>query len=79
MSPTVLREGPYRFFFNSREEPRPHVHIATSDGTAKFWLEPMVELAGYYNLKSKELDKIEAIVREKQDEFRAAWHRHFSQ
>ena len=26
MSPTVLREGPYRLFFFSREEPRPHVH-----------------------------------------------------
>ncbi len=33
--PTILRKGPFRFFFNSREETRIHVHVATSDGTAK--------------------------------------------
>jgi hypothetical protein len=27
MSPTVLRIGPYRFFFYSREETRPLIHI----------------------------------------------------
>jgi len=25
--PTIYRESPYRFFFNSREESRMHVHI----------------------------------------------------
>jgi hypothetical protein len=79
MSPTILRDGPYRFFFNSREEPRIHVHISTADGTAKFWLEPIVALADYHNLKTKELSVIEAIVQERQDEFRTAWRRHFSQ
>jgi hypothetical protein len=29
MSPTILREGQYRFYFNSREEPRMHVHVET--------------------------------------------------
>ena len=37
MSPTVLRIGGYRFFFNSREETRRHIHVATVEGTAKFW------------------------------------------
>lgn len=27
MSPTILKIGPYRFFFNSREEIRRHVHV----------------------------------------------------
>ena len=45
MSPTVFRDGAYRFFFFSREEPRMHVHVASSEGEAKFWIEPMVELA----------------------------------
>ena len=27
MSPTIHREGPYRFYFNSREESRMHVHV----------------------------------------------------
>ncbi len=79
MSPTVLRTGLYRFFFNSREETRRHVHIATADGVAKFWLEPLIALASYHNLSSEELRAIEALVREHQDEFNAAWDRHFSQ
>ena len=79
MSPTVLRVGPYRFFFNSREETRRHVHVATADGVAKFWLEPIVALASYHNLSSKELRTIEALVREREDEFRSAWNQHFAQ
>ncbi|HKZ87266.1 MAG TPA: DUF4160 domain-containing protein [Anaerolineae bacterium] len=79
MSPTVLRVGRYRFFFNSREESRRHVHVATADGVAKFWLEPIVALASYYNLRSNDLRAMEALVREREDEFRAAWDRHFSQ
>ena len=40
--PTVLRDGPYRFYFYSHElnEP-PHVHIDRDDLSAKFWLEPV--------------------------------------
>jgi hypothetical protein len=56
--PTILILGKYRFFFNSREELRMHVHISTSDGTAKFWLEPIISLADYYNLLTKELREI---------------------
>ena len=79
MSPTILRTGPYRFFFNSREESRMHVHVSMPDGTAKFWLEPIVALADYYNLPARKLRKIESIVQEHQEEFKNAWHRHFSQ
>lgn len=40
--PTVLRRGPYRFFFyaGDRDEP-PHVHIEHEDRQAKFWLDPV--------------------------------------
>jgi hypothetical protein len=55
MSPTVLKVGRFRFFFNSREERRRHVHVSTSDGTAKFWLEPEVALATSYNLSEKDV------------------------
>ncbi len=34
--PTVYREGPYRFFFNSREETRVHIHVQSPDGVGKF-------------------------------------------
>jgi hypothetical protein len=79
VSPTVLLVGPYRFFFNSREETRVHVHVATSDGTAKFWLDPIVALDSYNNVRTAQLATIEELVREREHEFRAAWHRHFQQ
>jgi len=79
MSPTILRVGEYRFFFNSREEPRVHVHIATVNGTAKFWLEPITALADYHNLRSKDLRKIEKLVKEYENEFKEAWRKHFEQ
>ncbi len=77
--PTIYREGPYRFFFNSREETRMHIHVQSPDGISKFWLEPIVALAESHSLTSKELSKIEQIVREHQDGFIAAWRRHFGQ
>ena len=43
--PTIHREGGYRSFFFSREETRPHVHIYSADGEAKYRLEPKLELA----------------------------------
>lgn len=76
--PTIYREGPYRFFFNSREETRMHVHSQASEGIAKFWLEPTVALAEAHNLTAKDLSRIEQIVRDHQDEFIAAWRRHFA-
>jgi hypothetical protein len=45
MAPTVFRHGAFRFFFFSREETRMHVHVAHTDGEAKYWLEPQIELA----------------------------------
>ena len=79
MSPTILKIGPYRFFFNSREEIRRNIHVSCADGVAKLWLEPIVSLASYYGLPPKNLRQIEEIVREKEDEFRSAWDQHFSQ
>jgi len=72
MSPTILKIGPYRFFFNSREEVRPHIHVSCPAGVAKFWLEPLVSLASYYRLSARELRHIEEIVKEHEDEFKSA-------
>ena len=40
--PSVLRSGPYRFYFFSHEpnEP-PHVHIDRDEATAKVWLDSL--------------------------------------
>ena len=37
--PTVLRSGPYRFFFyaGDHHEP-PHIHVERDHSKAKFWL-----------------------------------------
>lgn len=79
MSPTILIYGKYRFFFNSREEKRMHVHVQSTDGVAKFWLEPIIALADYYQLSTKELKKITRIIEEKENEFKDSWKKHFGQ
>jgi hypothetical protein len=77
MSPTIWREGPYRFHFYSHEpnEP-PHVHVDRDDNTAKFWLDP-VSLAYNWGFNAKELHKIQRIVEERRDEFLDAWNDYF--
>lgn len=77
MSPTIHREGGYRFFFFSREEPRMHVHVYNPEGEAKFWLEPQIELARQHHFSSVQLKQIEQIIERHQDEFRQAWRNFF--
>lgn len=78
MSPTILKEKGYRFFFFSREEPRAHVHVICSDGEAKYWLEPDIELAKNYNISRSQLKEIDAIIEVHYDEFKRAWKNHFA-
>ena len=60
--PTILRIGPYRFHFYSREpnEP-PHIHVERDDFEAKFWLQPM-SLAANYGFGAAELRDIQRHV-----------------
>jgi len=76
MSPTVFREKGYRFYFFSLEEDRMHVHIACSDGDAKFWLEPEIEVAVAKGLRPHRLKAIHRIIEEHKDELADAWHEH---
>ena len=75
--PTVLRIGPYRFYFYSHEpnEP-PHVHVDRDDCSAKFWLEP-VALARNLGFAAHELVKVERLVVEHKQELLEAWHVYF--
>lgn len=75
MSPTILKEKGYRFFFFSREEDRMHVHVVSSAGEAKFWLEPEIELARNHKLTRAQLKEIEGIIEEHCDEFKDAWEK----
>ena len=63
--------------FFSREEPRTHVHVRHATGEAKFWLEPVVELAQNWGLTSRRVALALRLIREHEDEIRAAWKVHF--
>jgi len=77
MSPTVFREGGYRFFFFSREETRIHVHVQSQNGEAKFWLEPKIELAQQVGLSLREVNEALRLVQEHENDIRCAWQKHF--
>lgn len=71
--PTVMRIGPYRFHFYSREgsEP-PHIHVARDEMEAKFWLRP-VSLASNHKFSTTELNRIEKLVEENCQKLLAAY------
>lgn len=75
--PTVLRSGPYRFFFFSgdREEP-PHVHVERDRNRAKFWLDP-VRLQESGGFRRPEIRRIDGLVREHQVLLLRKWHEFF--
>ncbi len=74
MTPTVLRKGPYRFYFHSHEPNEPaHVHIDRDDESAKFWLSP-VSLARNLGFGAKELNKVQRLVHEHEAELLEAWN-----
>ena len=77
MSPTIHREGSYRFYFFSREEPRMHVHVQCPAGEAKYWLEPTVLLAQNRGLSGQQLREIRLVIERKLDAFRDAWQSRF--
>jgi len=77
MSPTIFRDGPFRFYFFSREELRCHVHVQCPDGEAKFWLEPQIALAQNYGLNERQLRTVAALIEDHADEIRTAWDQHF--
>lgn len=77
MSPTILRVKGFRFYFFSREERRQHVHVQHADGEAKFWIDPVVELAGNFGLKPKQIAEGQSLIEEHLNEIRAAWAKHF--
>ena len=77
MSPTIFRDGSFRFFFFSREESRMHVHVSHPDGEAKFWLTPELALATSAGLSSKQINEAEKLVRNHSEEIANAWHNHF--
>ena len=54
-----------------------HVHVHSSEGEAKFWLEPNVTLAKNYGLSTSQITELTNVVKEHHDEIQDAWKRHF--
>ena len=75
--PTVLRLGPYRFFFyaGDRDEPR-HVHVERDDRIAKFWLDP-IRLQRSGGLSRVEIARIERLVSDHREVLMEAWDEYF--
>ncbi|MGN0739827.1 MAG: DUF4160 domain-containing protein [Treponema sp.] len=75
--PTVFIEGPYRFYFFSREEVRRHIHVASSNGEVKIWLEPEISVAKVINLSSVEVNEILEIIQKRKEDINECWNKHF--
>lgn len=76
--PTVLRLGPYRFYFYSHESSEPpHIHVDRDNLSAKFWLNP-VQLARNLGFSAKDLRAIEGMVVEHQQELQEKWYGYFN-
>ena len=76
--PTIMRVGPYRFFFyaSDREEPV-HVHVERDAELAKFWLIP-VRLQHSVGFGRSELVKVENLVTEHSEVIVEAWNDYFT-
>lgn len=76
--PTVLRIGPYRFYFYSHEpnEP-PHIHVDRDNLSAKFWLQP-VQLARNIGFSARDLRAIERMIVDHQEELQEKWNGYFN-
>ena len=75
--PTVLRIGPYRFFFVSldRGEP-PHIHIQRESMVAKVWLDP-IKLERRGRFSRVELNKIIKLVKKHRADLLETWYAYF--
>ena len=77
--PTVLRIGPYRFYFFSHEPNEPsHVHVDRDKATAKIWLESL-KLARSRGFRPKEINAILSLAADHQAQLLEAWHDYFGQ
>ncbi|HEX8294771.1 MAG TPA: DUF4160 domain-containing protein [Chthoniobacteraceae bacterium] len=78
--PEILRIRGFRFFFFSREgnEAR-HIHVQQAERYAKFWLEPLLELAESRGFHNSDLRELRFLIEEHREEFIVAWDEHFNQ
>jgi Domain of unknown function (DUF4160) len=79
--PTVFTWNGLRFFFYSNEgDPREplHIHVKGAEGDAKFWLNPMVQLADSRGFDARALRQLHSLAEEKAALIEKAWYEHFT-
>ncbi|MHB2156494.1 DUF4160 domain-containing protein [Calditrichota bacterium GD2] len=75
--PTILRDGPYRFFFYSSDGNEPvHVHVERENKIIKIWLDP-VRVCNNFGFNRSELYKILKLVEQHEEKIKEAWHEFF--
>ncbi|CAN5623693.1 DUF4160 domain-containing protein [soil metagenome] len=75
--PTVLRVGPYRFFFYASDHDEPiHIHVRRDRYKARFWLWS-VALAVNKGFPDHQLKQIEKLVTDHRQELIREWHDYF--
>ena len=76
---TVLKSGPYRFFFYSGDKDEPlHIHVERDDKAAKFWLDPVrINISGGFS--RKEINEILKLVEANKDLFEGSWNDYFNE
>ena len=76
--PTVLRIGPYRFFFFAGDRAEPaHVHVERNGKRAKVWLRP-VQLSGAGGFPPAEISRIMKLAREHEGAMLRSWDDYFA-
>ncbi len=75
--PTVLKIGPHRFFFFSKEDREPpHIHVESAENAAKFWLEP-VSLAWAVGYNAREIRQVRELVEVNESLLMEKWYEYF--
>ncbi len=79
--PVLFRYKGYRFHFYSNEgNPREpaHVHVQKGREAAKYWLDPVVQLAGSAHMNGATVRELEQIVNDNRLTFLRLWNEYFA-
>ncbi len=62
-----------KFYIYTRDHQPPHVHVVSSDGSAKFAIEDEIRLVENAGMKSKDLKMAESIIKENKENILREW------
>lgn len=78
--PVILRYQGFKFFFYSNEGnplEAAHIHVRSAEGEAKFWLEPVIQLARNDGFDARTLRMLISIIEEHKNLLEEAWNDYF--